>query len=45
MVRIVDPEEREIEVLREFVTFRGMNVLDVGCGDGRTARRIPSSKI
>ena len=40
MVRIVDPEEREVEVLRRLVTFRGMNVLDVGCGDGRTARRI-----
>ncbi len=40
MARIVDPEEREIEVLRRLVTFRGMNVLDVGCGDGRTARRI-----
>ena len=40
MVRIVDPEEREVEVLRGFVTFDGMNVLDVGCGDGRTARRI-----
>jgi len=40
VVRIVDPEEREVEVLRWLVTFRGMNVLDVGCGDGRTARRI-----
>ena len=40
MVRIVDPEEREVEVLRRLMTFRGMNVLDVGCGDGRTARRI-----
>ena len=40
MTRIVDPEEREIEVLQGLVTFRGMDVLDVGCGDGRTARRI-----
>lgn len=40
MDRIADPEEREVEVLRRFVTFRGMNVLDIGCGDGRTARRI-----
>jgi len=36
----VDPEEREIEALRRLVTFDGMNVLDVGCGEGRTARRI-----
>jgi ubiquinone/menaquinone biosynthesis C-methylase UbiE len=40
VARIVDPEEREADVLRRLVTFRGMNVLDIGCGDGRTARRI-----
>ena len=40
MVRIVDPEEHEVAVLRRLVTFRGMDVLDLGCGDGRTARRI-----
>lgn len=40
MVRIVDPEEREVDVLRRLVAFRDMNVLDVGCGDGRTTRRI-----
>lgn len=40
MARIVDPQEREVDVLRGLVTFRGMDVLDVGCGDGRTARRI-----
>ena len=40
MARIVDPEGRELEVLGRLVTFRGMNVLDIGCGDGRTARRI-----
>ena len=40
MVRIVDPEEREVDVLQRLVRFRGMNVLDVGCGDGRTTRRI-----
>ena len=40
MVRIVDPEEREVDVLRRLVTFRGKNLLDVGCGDGRTTRRI-----
>ncbi len=40
MARIVDPEEHEVAVLRRLVTFHGMNVLDLGCGDGRTARRI-----
>ena len=40
MVRIVDPEEREVDVLRRLVAFRDMNLLDVGCGDGRTTRRI-----
>jgi 2-polyprenyl-6-hydroxyphenyl methylase/3-demethylubiquinone-9 3-methyltransferase len=43
MTRIVDPEEREVEVLRRLVTFRGKRVLDVGCGDGRTARHIARS--
>ncbi len=40
MGRIADPQEREVEVLDRLVTFRGMDVLDVGCGDGRTSRRI-----
>ena len=40
MARIADPQEREVEVLSRLVTFRGMDVLDVGCGEGRTSRRI-----
>lgn len=40
MASIVDPEEREAEVLGELVDFRGLKVLDVGCGEGRTAMRI-----
>ena len=40
MGRIADPQEREIEVLNRLVTFRGMDVLDVGCGEGRASRRI-----
>lgn len=40
MARVSDPEEREVEVLNRLGTFRGMDVLDVGCGEGRTSRRI-----
>ena len=40
MAGIVDPEQREVEVLRSLVTFRDLDVLDIGCGEGRTARRI-----
>jgi ubiquinone/menaquinone biosynthesis C-methylase UbiE len=40
VARVVDPEEREIEVLERFVDFRGLRVLDIGCGEGRTAHRI-----
>ena len=40
MAPIVDPDGREVEVLRQLVSFRGKNVLDIGCGDGRTARHI-----
>ena len=40
MSGISDPDERELEALNRLVTFRGMDVLDVGCGEGRTSRRI-----
>ena len=40
MARIVDPEEREVEALRRLTTFYRLDVLDVGCGEGRTAHRI-----
>jgi len=40
VARLVDLEKREVEVLRRLVTFHGMDVLDIGCGDGRTARHI-----
>ncbi len=38
MARIVDPKGRENEALRRLVTFRGKEVIDIGCGDGRTTR-------
>ena len=40
MARIVDPEGREREVLHRLVTLQGKNVLDIGCGDGRTTRNL-----
>jgi len=40
MSLIVDPDRREAEVLTRLVSFRGKDVLDVGCGEGRTARQI-----
>ncbi len=40
MARIVDPGGREVETLRRLVNFRGKDVIDIGCGEGRTARHI-----
>ena len=40
MAYIPDPQERDIEVLRHLVTLDGKRVLDIGCGDGRTTRRM-----
>lgn len=40
MSRIVDPEEREVDALHRLVKLSGMNVLDIGCGDGRTTHRV-----
>ena len=35
-----DPERAEIRALRRHVALRGARVLDIGCGDGRLARKI-----
>lgn len=40
MTRIYDPDNREAAVLASLVSFEGLEVLDVGCGEGRTARTI-----
>ena len=40
MAPIVDLEEREVEALRRLTTFSRLDALDVGCGVGRTTRRI-----
>ena len=40
MARVVDPGGHEPEALRRLVEFRGKDVIDIGCGDGRTTRQI-----
>ncbi len=40
MARIIDPRELEMKALRELADLSGKDVLDIGCGDGRTSRRI-----
>jgi 2-polyprenyl-3-methyl-5-hydroxy-6-metoxy-1,4-benzoquinol methylase len=40
MARIYDPDNREAALLADLVSFEGLEVLDVGCGEGRTARTI-----
>ena len=40
MTRVVDPEGRETRALGRLVTFRDRDVIDIGCGDGRTTRYI-----
>ena len=40
MPRIVDPQRRELELITRFVDPRDKDVLDIGCGEGRTARRL-----
>jgi len=36
----VDPQGREAEALRRLADFTGKNVIDIGCGEGRTTRHI-----
>ena len=38
----VDPEGREIRALKREVNFRGREVLEIGCGDGRLTLRYAS---
>jgi 2-polyprenyl-3-methyl-5-hydroxy-6-metoxy-1,4-benzoquinol methylase len=35
MSRVVDPERAHVAALRRLATFRGQQVIELGCGDGR----------
>jgi ubiquinone/menaquinone biosynthesis C-methylase UbiE len=40
MSREVDPERNEIRELAQAVLWADRDVLEIGCGDGRLARRV-----
>ena len=40
MARIVDPQGTELEVITQLLNPHDKDILDIGCGDGRTARRL-----
>ena len=40
MARTVDPQGRELELIARVSDLAGKDVLDIGCGDGRTSRRL-----
>lgn len=40
MTRLVDPQAREVETLIALASFAGRDILELGCGDGRTGRRL-----
>ena len=36
----VDPERNELHALKRALDWRGREVLEIGCGDGRLTRRL-----
>ena len=36
----VDPERNEVRVLEDVLDWRGREVLEIGCGEGRLTRRL-----
>ncbi len=43
MTRLVDPQAREVETLTALAAFTGRDILELGCGDGRTGRRLSAT--
>lgn len=43
MTVALDPEGTETRVIHEMIDFTGMDVLDIGCGDGRLTWRFAES--
>ncbi len=41
----VDPDGAEISAIHELVDFRGVRVLEVGCGDGRVTWRYAETAV
>ena|SRR5438876_5639380 len=37
---VIDPEREEIRALESIAHWRGTQVLDIGCGDGRLSLRL-----
>jgi len=40
MTRVVDPDEVELAAVQGLADLNDKFVLDIGCGDGRTSRRL-----
>lgn len=36
----IDPEKNEIHALKEMTVWRGKQVVEIGCGNGRLTRRL-----
>jgi 2-polyprenyl-6-hydroxyphenyl methylase / 3-demethylubiquinone-9 3-methyltransferase len=36
----IDPERNEVQALKQAIDWRGREVLEIGCGDGRLTRRL-----
>jgi 2-polyprenyl-6-hydroxyphenyl methylase/3-demethylubiquinone-9 3-methyltransferase len=40
MTLVIDPEQNEVHALKRVANWRGKDVLEVGCGDGRLTLRL-----
>ena len=40
MTLVIDPEQNEIQALKEVTDWRGKRVLEIGCGEGRLTQRL-----